>query len=84
MKAAPSRDSAGQGAPTILVVDDNPQNRLVAEGRLGAAGYRVLLAQNGAEALSMFASERCDLVLLLDVLTTTAPRFTCSCPRPEA
>jgi two-component system, sensor histidine kinase and response regulator len=65
MSVAPSREQAG--APTILVVDDNLQNRLVAEGRLVAAGYRVLLAESGEQALAVFAAERCDLVLL-DVL----------------
>ncbi|HEX5659518.1 MAG TPA: ATP-binding protein, partial [Polyangiales bacterium] len=37
------------------------------EGRLSAAGYRVLLAEGGEQALTLFAAERCDLVLL-DVL----------------
>jgi two-component system sensor histidine kinase/response regulator len=67
MSVAPSREQAGPGAPTILVVDDNLPNRRVAEGRLSAAGYRVLMAESGAQALAMFAAERCDLVLL-DVL----------------
>lgn len=67
MSAATLREPSGQGAPTILVVDDNPQNRLIAKARLSAAGYRVLEAESGAEALAIFASERCDLVLL-DVL----------------
>jgi two-component system, sensor histidine kinase and response regulator len=49
---------------TILVVDDNLQNRLVVEGHLVAAGYRVIQAQNGKEAVKIFASDPVDLVLL--------------------
>jgi two-component system, sensor histidine kinase and response regulator len=52
---------------TILVVDDNLQNREVAEGHLVGAGYLVLLADGGARALTLLEAERPDLVLL-DVL----------------
>jgi signal transduction histidine kinase len=50
-----------------LVVDDNAQNRAVAEGHLVAEGYAVVLAPGGEEALSMFEELSPDLVLL-DVL----------------
>jgi signal transduction histidine kinase len=55
--------------PTILVVDDNLQNREVAEGHLVGAGYRALQAESGEAALALLGSgvERPDLVLL-DVL----------------
>jgi two-component system sensor histidine kinase/response regulator len=53
--------------PTILVVDDNLQNREVAEGHLVGAGYLVIQAEGGAEALALLAARRPDLVLL-DVL----------------
>ena len=36
---------------TILVVDDNPNNRDLIERRLERAGYRVLVAENGPMAL---------------------------------
>jgi signal transduction histidine kinase len=49
---------------TILVVDDNLQNRLVVEGHLVAAGYQVIQAENGKEAVEIFASDLVDLVLL--------------------
>lgn len=52
---------------TILVVDDNLQNREVAEGHLVGAGYEVLQADSGAEALASLETRRSDLVLL-DVL----------------
>ncbi|HSY40612.1 MAG TPA: hybrid sensor histidine kinase/response regulator [Polyangia bacterium] len=54
-------------APTILVVDDNLQNREVAEGNLIGAGYAVIQAEGGAEGLALLAERRPDLVLL-DVL----------------
>jgi two-component system sensor histidine kinase/response regulator len=53
--------------PTILVVDDNLQNREVAEGNLIGAGYAVIQAEGGAEALALLVARRPDLVLL-DVL----------------
>jgi two-component system sensor histidine kinase/response regulator len=52
---------------TVLVVDDNLQNREVAEGHLVGAGYEVVQAEGGAEALSFLSVRRPDLVLL-DVL----------------
>ncbi len=53
--------------PTVLVVDDNLQNREVAEGHLVGAGYDVVQAEGGAEALALLPARRPDLVLL-DVL----------------
>lgn len=51
----------------LLVVDDSAQNRLVATGHLETAGYEVIEASSGEEALQMLAHERVDLVVL-DVL----------------
>ncbi len=51
----------------VLVVDDSPQNRLVATGHLEAAGYQVLDASSGEAALEILAIEKVDLVVL-DVL----------------
>jgi signal transduction histidine kinase len=48
----------------ILVVDDAPQNRLLAEARLSTAGYRVSQADSGEAALAAFEREVPDLVLL--------------------
>ena len=62
MSAAP-----GDRPATVLVVDDNMQNREVAEGHLVGAGYQVIQAEGGAEALSIMTASRPDLVLL-DVL----------------
>jgi signal transduction histidine kinase len=52
---------------TILVVDDNLQNREVAEGHLVGAGYAVIQAESGEDALPILEGRRPDLVLL-DVL----------------
>lgn len=51
----------------VLVVDDSAQNRLVATGHLEAAGYEVINASSGEEALEMLLREKVDLVVL-DVL----------------
>lgn len=52
---------------TILVVDDNLQNREVAEGHLVGAGYTAIQAESGEQALVLLEAQRPDLVLL-DVL----------------
>src|SRR5438552_7711031 len=49
---------------TLLPVDDEPMNRDVLQRRLTRAGYRILTAENGAEALEMADANRVDLVLL--------------------
>ena len=51
----------------VLVVDDSPQNRMVAVGHLEAAGYEVAAVQSGDEALAYLRANRIDLVIL-DVL----------------
>ncbi len=52
---------------TILVVDDQPQNRELLEAYLVAAGHKVQLAANGREALNAVAQSHPD-VILLDIL----------------
>jgi len=49
---------------TILVVDDNEDNRLIAATNLEMAGYTVLTAEAGAPALETLAVRPVDLVLL--------------------
>ncbi len=49
---------------TILVVDDNEANRSLARNTLEDEGYRVVLANGGAEAIASFAREQPDCVLL--------------------
>jgi len=51
----------------ILVIDDNIQNRQVAEGHLVAAGYAVVLAEGGEQGIVAFKEKTPDLVIL-DIL----------------
>jgi len=64
---------------TILVVDDNDDNRDVLSRRLQQKGFVVAVAESGPDALASIARDRYDLVLLdvempgmsgLEVLTT--------------
>lgn len=50
--------------PTVLVVDDTPANLGVVLESLGAAGLRVLVAENGPRALELLRAQPIDLVLL--------------------
>ena len=51
-------------APTILIVDDEPQIRTLLKATLGRAGYSVVEAANAREALSAKAIDKPDLILL--------------------
>jgi signal transduction histidine kinase len=53
----------GDSAKTILVVDDEEDIRAVLQMALSDLGYRVLTAENGEDALSLFISKRPELVL---------------------
>ena len=57
---------------TILVVEDDPDVQAVIVGALQDAGYRVLAARSGVEALLLVRRERPDAItldLLLPVMT---------------
>jgi signal transduction histidine kinase len=54
---------AGSGG-TVLVVDDNAENRALAQQALEDEGFQVELANNGQDALACFARTRADCVLL--------------------
>ncbi|MHB1329141.1 MAG: response regulator [Gemmatimonadales bacterium] len=49
---------------TILVIEDNPQNRYLATFLLEQRGHTVLQAETGPEGLALAASARPDLILL--------------------
>jgi two-component system KDP operon response regulator KdpE len=51
-------------APKVLVVDDEPQIRTLLRTTLSRAGYAVVEASNGREALNAKAIDKPDLVLL--------------------
>jgi two-component system sensor histidine kinase/response regulator len=48
----------------VLVVDDNAENRALAQATLEDEGYRIVLAASGEEGIAAFARERPDCVLL--------------------
>ncbi len=50
-------------AKTILVVDDDPHILEVLDVRLSSAGYGVILASDGAEALKLLSGNSVDLVI---------------------
>jgi DNA-binding SARP family transcriptional activator len=56
----------GNGKKTVLVVEDNVLNRELTNALLKTAGYEVVLAKDGAEALMLMGRASVDL-LLLDV-----------------
>jgi pilus assembly protein CpaE len=51
-------------SPRIFVVDDSPINLKLVSGALGAAGYEIITAQNGREALQRVDQVQPDLVVL--------------------
>lgn len=59
----PVATAPGNGL-AVLVVDDEPLLRVMTETILSAHGYRVLLADNGAEAVTVFEQHRPQIVLL--------------------
>jgi PAS domain S-box-containing protein len=56
--------------PTILVVDDRPENRSFLATLLGYKGHRLLEASDGEEALEVVRAERPDLIIA-DLLMPT-------------
>ncbi|HEY5439780.1 MAG TPA: response regulator [Gemmatimonadaceae bacterium] len=58
-----THDLASSG-PTILVAEDSAEQRSLYVAILAAAGYRVLEASDGEEAVATVRRERPDLVLM--------------------
>ena len=54
----------GRGPATILVVEDNEASRDALSRRLERRGYRVVLAVDGHEAVSIGRSTKPDLILM--------------------
>lgn len=52
---------------TVMVVDDDKPIRTLLKRILEPAGYRVILAENGTEALSLLDKNKPDLIML-DIL----------------
>jgi diguanylate cyclase (GGDEF)-like protein len=53
-----------ESAPTILIVDDEPQNRRLLEALLGPEGYDTVTAATGEAALGLVEASPPDLILL--------------------
>jgi two-component system, sensor histidine kinase and response regulator len=49
---------------TVLIVDDTPANLKVIGNFLAGAGYRILVAEDGADALEQVQTTRPDIILL--------------------
>ena len=49
---------------TVLIVEDNEDNRLIYAAMLEHVGYRVLQANNGADGLAVARTEHPDLILM--------------------
>jgi len=56
---------AAKGHETILLVEDEPAVRMLVHTVLDQAGYRILEAASGAEALKFWAEHRGEISLLL-------------------
>jgi CheY-like chemotaxis protein len=59
---------ASPGGKTILVVDDDDVIRVALEYVLGEAGYGVVAAANGREALDFLRANRAPALILLDMM----------------
>ena len=49
---------------TVLIVEDNPQNRKLFSLLIGSLGYRVLTANNGQEGVETALHEHPDVILM--------------------
>jgi signal transduction histidine kinase/ActR/RegA family two-component response regulator len=58
------RENENNGAPTILVVEDNEINKKLAAAFLSKQGYANLTASNGVEAIEVYEREDIDLILM--------------------
>lgn len=59
-------------APVVLVADDDPDLLHLIQRRLSKAGYRVICASDGQEALDLVAEHRPDMA----VLDVVMPKLT--------
>lgn len=63
--AAATTDMPAVGTETILLVDDEDKIRDLGEEMLGMAGYKVLTARNGNEALELYRKKQADISLVI-------------------
>jgi adenylate cyclase len=67
----------------ILVVDDTPQNLKLLKRLLSVTGYDVVTASSGAEALTLIAGDKPDLVLLDVVMPEMSGYQVCRAIRAD-
>lgn len=70
---APAAAEAWRGQGVVLVADDEPGIRHFVQKLLDRAGFAVLLASDGVEAVELFRSHRAEIRLVL--LDLTMPRM---------
>ena len=73
-----------QSNSSILVVDDEPKIVDVVRSVLESRGYRVLTAENGRQALEVFAREQVDLILLDLMLPEISGQQVCAAIRMQS
>ncbi len=59
-----NKNTAALASPCILIVDDDETLLKIYKTKLTQVGFRILTAENGAEALTVAAKERPDLILI--------------------
>ena len=60
----PPQEGRGPESPLVLIVDDDARNLKLARDVLLAAGFRTLVAQNGAEAVALGVDQLPDVILM--------------------
>jgi PAS domain S-box-containing protein len=63
-QVVPPAGAAAGAALDVLLAEDNPVNTAVAVAMLKRDGHRVVVAENGAEALAFLDQQRFDVVLM--------------------
>lgn len=70
-----ARNVAGSDSIVVLVVDDDAVNRLILEGMLLQSGFKVVTAENGLQALDLYAHYN-PHVVLMDVIMPVMDGYT--------
>ena len=60
----PARTAQQEETATILIVDDNPDNRLLLASQLGMHGYNIVEADGGHQGIELARDHFPDLILL--------------------
>jgi PAS domain S-box-containing protein len=64
-KAVRAEERIRKGSETVLVVDDEPNLRTLARDILNSAGYKVMLAEDGTEAVRILSEHRDEIALVI-------------------